>query len=370
MFWSNMFLYFLTPGLGVLFVLFMAVKLRYFESTKYLFFFTVCLYWLIWNSNLSIIKVLSITFFELEGTSYFIAFLGIFLMFYVQKMIYPVKSFRVKSLKHFIFPIAIMILGILSKSFFIDKKILNVLQTLNIAIDTQKTIPFIIFIIGFSYSIRCFILILQFCKKQPLIFIKTNRKVLIWLKIAIFITIIFITLQLLQFLNRNNTYTLIIVFSQHVLVIALILYILFSPTTVRKMRGCVYVFPEANDEGSSCPLPLAIRGTIYDYWYSTIEDYISIKMPYLNIDFNVFQMASDVGISKRKVILILKYVYKMDFNEFINRHRVCYFLELSNDKAFSSLLIEEKVLRVGFYNKSDFNSHFRKYMNFLPHHLG
>ena len=65
-------------------------------------------------------------------------------------------------------------------------------------------------------------------------------------------------------------------------------------------------------------------------------------------------MASDLKISKQKLILVLKYVYNMDLTEFLNRYRIYYYLELSNDKAFDSLNIEEQAKRLGFYNKSDF----------------
>ena len=84
------------------------------------------------------------------------------------------------------------------------------------------------------------------------------------------------------------------------------------------------------------------------------------------MNFGASEMASDLAISKQKLILILKYVYQMDFMEFLNRYRIYYFLELSNDKAFNSLPIEDQALRVGFYTKSDFYYYFRKYMDSAP----
>jgi hypothetical protein len=364
--WSISFLYFFTAGLGVFFILFMAIKLRYFESTKYLFFFVICFYWIIFNANLRTLELLSSFFFEFNHTSYFIAFLGIFLRLYVMKMIYPVKSFSLKNLKHFIFPLIIIIGVIQSKYVLIDENILKVLQKFYNPIISTKIIPLTLFIIGFSHSIVSLIFVIRFCNKQSPVFTKKNIKTLIWLKITIFITLIFIILQLFLFLTPKSTFSVPVSIGLHILIIALILYIIFSPETVKKMRGCVYVIPEVNAVNTSFLLPLAFRGTTYDYWYAIIDDYISIKMPYLNVNFSTNEMASDLSISRQKVALILKYVYKMDFMEFINRYRVYYFLELSNDKTFNSLQVEDQAHRVGFYNKSDFYYYFRKYMTPLP----
>jgi AraC-like DNA-binding protein len=96
------------------------------------------------------------------------------------------------------------------------------------------------------------------------------------------------------------------------------------------MRGCVYVIPETKGIYESYLFPRAFRGTPYDFYNHLIEDYISYKMPYLNMKFGASEMASDLKISKQKLTLILKYVYQMDFFEFINRYRIYYFLELSN----------------------------------------
>ena len=89
-------------------------------------------------------------------------------------------------------------------------------------------------------------------------------------------------------------------------------------------------------------------------------------MPYLKMNYGANEMASDLKISKQKLILVLKYVYNMDLTEFLNRYRIYYYLELSNDKAFDSLNIEEQAKGLGFYNKSDFYYYFRKYLDPAP----
>lgn len=278
-------------------------------------------------------------------------------------MAYPVKSFSLRNLRHFILPTFVIIGEIFVKNTVFNKNMILIFQRFYIPNISVSKFSLALFIIGFSYVITSLIIILRFINKQSAIFKLINKKTLIWLKIVILVTALFMILELMLFLNIENKYNSLLVFGQHILIITLIFYLLFSPKTVKKMRGCVHVIPEINDINV---LPQAFRGTTYDYWHSIIEDYISVKMPYLNMNFNANEMAADLSISKQKLLTILKYVYRMDFIEFVNRHRVYYFLELSNDQAFSSLHVEYQALRVGFYNKSDFHYHFRKYMNSLP----
>lgn len=358
-------LFFFTSGFGIFFVFFMALKLRFFESTKYLFCFIVCLYGIIVGANPSISKPFSSVYLAFEGASYFIAFLGVFLRFYVRKMVYPVKSFSIKNLKHLMFPILIIIWGVYSKNIIIDERILSIFQMYNFPAISIPIVPSIIFIIGFSYIIESLFFIIRFCNKQSAIFIKTNDKIILWIKTVVFITFLFLVSELLLFLYPKNTFSTPILFGQYLLVVTLIFYTFFSPVTVKKMRGCVYVFPNKSSLDDSFLLPMAFKGTIYDYWHTTIEDYITIKMPHLKMSFNVNKMAADLSISRQKVALIIKYLYQMDFAEFVNRHRIYYFLELSNDKKFSSMNVDDQIIEVGFYNKSDFYYYFRKCTNGL-----
>jgi len=363
MFWSETFLYFFVFGLGVLFFLFMVKKLRYFESTKYLFYITLCLYFIVFIHSLRIFKYNFLIPSELNNTSYFIAFLGVFVRLYLMKMIYPVKSFSLKKLKHFILPAFVILTEIFVRNIKINESVILIFQQFAIPKISINHFSIVLFIIGFSYIISSLIIIVRFINKKSEIFKRINNKTLIWLKIVVFVTTCFMILEALLFFKQNYIHDVPLIAGQQFLIIALIFYILLSPSTVKKMRGCVYVIPETNHVNV---LPRAFRGTSYDYWHSIIEDYVSIKMPYLNTNFNVNEMASDLSISKQKLLTILKYVYRMDFMEFVNRYRVYYFLELSNDKAFNALHVEYQALRVGFYNKSDFYYYCRKYMNSLP----
>ena len=366
MLWSKFFLYLFTFGLGIFFLLFMVKRMRYFESTKYFFYLIVCFYLMIVDANKNLFDAYLSTHIEPFNTAYFVAFLGVFLRFYLMKMLYPVKSFSLKNLRHFVFPIIFIAGGIFIQNFQIDENILLVLQRLQIPTLNTDSFIILLFIIGFLYFITSFIYIIRFSNKQSTIFQKTNHLILIWLKIVILITGFFMASEFILFLNIDPSYLESIVIGKHALIISLILYILFSPTTVKKMRGCVYVIPETKDIYESYLLPRAFRGTPYDFYNHLIEDYISYKMPYLKMNFGANEMASDLKISKQKLILVLKYVYNMDLTEFLNRYRIYYYLELSNDKAFDALNIEEQAKRVGFYNKSDFYYYFRKYMDSAP----
>jgi hypothetical protein len=366
MFWSKFILSLFTLGLGVFFILFMVKRLRYFESTKYFFHLLACFYLMIFNANKNLLNLYFSTHIEPYNTAYFVAFLGVFLHFYLMKMLYPVKSFSLKNLKHFILPLIFIGGGIFMQNSQINENILRGLQRLQIRTLSTEGFVILLFTIGLLYVIISLIYVIRFSNKQSTNFNKTNNLILIWLKIVIFITGFFMILELMLFLNIDHSFAGAILFSKHILIISLIFYILFSPTTVKKMRGCVYVIPETKDIYESYLLPRAFRGTPYDFYNHLIEDYISYKMPYLNMNFGASEMASDLKISKQKLILILKYVYNMDFMEFLNRYRVYYFLELSNDKAFMALNREDQAIRVGFYNKSDFYYYFRKYMDSTP----
>lgn len=366
MVWSKFILYLFTLGLGIVFLLLMVKRMRYFESTKYLFYLIACFYLMIFDAKKNLFDAILSTPTESYNTTYFVVFLGVFLRFYLMKMLYPVKSFSLINLKHFVLPIIFTGGGIFVQNFLIDKKILLSLQQWQIPTLNTDWFVILLFLIGFLYLITSLVYIIRFCNKQSIIFQKTNNLILIWLKIIIIITCFFMVLELILFLKIDNTYLESIVIGKHALIIALIIYIIVSPSTVKKMRGCVYVISETKDIYESYLLPRAFRGTPYDFYSNLIEDYISYKMPYLNMKFGSSEMASDLKISKQKLTLILKYVYQMDFFEFINRYRIYYFLELSNDEAFDSLNIEEQAKRVGFYHKSDFYYYFRKFMDPAP----
>jgi hypothetical protein len=97
------------------------------------------------------------THFEIYNTTYFVAFLGVLLRFYLIKMLYPVKSFSLKNLKHFMVPTILIAGGIFMQNFQIDKNILLVLQQLQISgINTQICI-ILLFIIGILYILTSFI---------------------------------------------------------------------------------------------------------------------------------------------------------------------------------------------------------------------
>ena len=182
MLWSILILYLSTFGLGVFFLIFMAKRMRYFESTKYFFYLMLCFYLMIVDANKNLLNAYFPTNFEHYNASYFVAFLGVFLRLYLMKMLYPVKSFSLKNLKHFVFPIIFVGGGIFMQNFLIDENILLGLQQWQIPTVTTDSFVILLFIIGLLYVITSLIYIIRFSNKQSTNFQKTNNLILIWLK--------------------------------------------------------------------------------------------------------------------------------------------------------------------------------------------
>lgn len=94
-----------------------------------------------------------------------------------------------------------------------------------------------------------------------------------------------------------------------------------------------------------------------------IEKYFEGK-PFLEADFNLDKMATDIGISKTYLSQVINQEYGLNFRELINKLRVeTSLIYLSNNPEMN---INEIYYEVGFNSKSVFNSAFKKQMDCTP----
>jgi AraC-like DNA-binding protein len=95
-----------------------------------------------------------------------------------------------------------------------------------------------------------------------------------------------------------------------------------------------------------------------------METYFQQK-PYLNAEFNMDQLANEIGFPKTYISQAINQLFKLNFREYINRLRIEESIELIKT-GNGNLIIKEIYYEVGFNSKSVFNSAFKKYTGVTP----
>jgi AraC-like DNA-binding protein len=90
------------------------------------------------------------------------------------------------------------------------------------------------------------------------------------------------------------------------------------------------------------------------------------KKYYANPDITLDKLAAEVRLHPKKLSLVLKLHYHLNFYQFINSYRITEAKRLLVDPGFTHKTITDIFLEVGFNNKSVFYSFFKRNVGITP----
>ncbi|WP_036196117.1 helix-turn-helix domain-containing protein [Maribacter antarcticus] len=97
-----------------------------------------------------------------------------------------------------------------------------------------------------------------------------------------------------------------------------------------------------------------------------IEEFMIQKEPFLNPEFTIKDLASQLGMNERELSILINTQFGKNFYEFTSDHRISKAKEILKDKGSSNLTILEILYKVGFNSKSSFNTIFKKNTGVTP----
>jgi AraC-like DNA-binding protein len=123
------------------------------------------------------------------------------------------------------------------------------------------------------------------------------------------------------------------------------------------------------EESSLASLPASkgyIKRTDFLDIIAKLEIYIADKTPYLDQRYSIHDLAGDVGIPVYQLSPIINRYYHDNFNAWLNKFRVDYFIRLWEDKGNRELTIDALARKSGFSNRITFINAFKKEKKTTP----
>jgi AraC-like DNA-binding protein len=97
-----------------------------------------------------------------------------------------------------------------------------------------------------------------------------------------------------------------------------------------------------------------------------IDTYMAEKQPFLRKGYSIKEMSSDLGVPQHQVSMVINHEYGINFNDFINRHRVEYIKDKFTQPDWRQLTLEGVALEAGFSNRTTFFRAFTKLTGTTP----
>jgi YesN/AraC family two-component response regulator len=93
---------------------------------------------------------------------------------------------------------------------------------------------------------------------------------------------------------------------------------------------------------------------------STLNDFFSLRRPFLRPGYTLRDLSSDVRIPLHHLSAFINQYYGVHFNDFINRYRVDYFKEMIYSNEWKVKKLEAIAEESGFSNRNTFTIAFKK----------
>lgn len=97
-----------------------------------------------------------------------------------------------------------------------------------------------------------------------------------------------------------------------------------------------------------------------------IEDYLDQNPVYLNPTLTLTQISASTSIPIKDLSFIINSHFKMRFNDFINKYRINYFLEMIDNDQLNDFTMDALMQKAGFSSKNTFLSAFKKIHQCTP----
>ncbi len=128
---------------------------------------------------------------------------------------------------------------------------------------------------------------------------------------------------------------------------------IFTKTTISVSEKGRYASVNIDDE--SC-----------DEIQSRIQQLMEVDKPYLEADFTLAELSSQMSLPAKTISMIVNSKLKSSFPDFVNSYRVKFAIELLKDFKKNNLTIEAVAYDSGFNNRTCFYNAFKKQTGKLP----
>jgi len=99
---------------------------------------------------------------------------------------------------------------------------------------------------------------------------------------------------------------------------------------------------------------------------SFIEDFLTVKQPYLIQGFSLQDLSTYTGINIPTLSALINKEYGMNFNDFVNQYRVRYFKDLLAKPDYHQWTLEAIAQKAGFNSRTTFIRAFTKFADCSP----
>lgn len=97
-----------------------------------------------------------------------------------------------------------------------------------------------------------------------------------------------------------------------------------------------------------------------------IEQYFNLHKSFLNPDYTITQLESEIKIPARQISKAIKLIRNQNFNQFLNEYRINYLLQEVALETAISTNFQDLAYQVGFNSVNNFYAHFKNYVGCTP----
>jgi AraC-like DNA-binding protein len=97
-----------------------------------------------------------------------------------------------------------------------------------------------------------------------------------------------------------------------------------------------------------------------------IEDFMEKNKPFIDTQYTIHDLSRDINIPVYQLSPIINNYYQSNFNSWLNKFRVDYFIRISQDEGKNGLTLDAIAKEAGFTNRTTFTNAFKKEKGTTP----
>jgi AraC-like DNA-binding protein len=217
---------------------------------------------------------------------------------------------------------------------------------------------FLIRIVPFFIYVFAMIFILFWHKKSKLLSesLKDFFTALIIYMVINLVAVIFS--DILHLFNENSVYeTNIIAF---VSTLFMLVYFFFIPNFIYHPY-----FVKQIEVKNAVKKPNTYKIATHNH-LEKIEQYFNLHKSFLNADYTITQLESEIKIPSRQISKAIKLIRNQNFNQFLNEFRINYLLQQVTLETAIHTNFQDLAYQVGFNSVNNFYTHFKNYVGCTP----
>lgn len=292
------------------------------------------------------------------------------LYFYLRNVLTKQKFSFEKDIWHFVSAVAFFIYKI---PFFVksaDEKqevirtVLNTSKNINIYLTTQDYYFILIAISSVIYSILNYRLYLNFKKQNEYSNAEVSnffKWIKLFLKVGFTNILIFVSASIYVESDFASNNLIHLVLGFHIIFLSITLFtnphILYGINEPLSLKTALEI--------NTGKVKTVINNLQKENYLKTLEEYL-INNPFLKTGFTIKKMSLETNINVHHLSFLINEHYKMNYNDFVNKHRIEYVITSAKECKWDNYTIEGIAYETGFKSKSTFIKSFRKITETTP----